>query len=81
MYRNTHRGCQAKVRGAAGEGGELQSGCGVAPRIWLELIPVPHTMDVLTYGVRKEVAESMMFADDIALCGGKEEDMTRYIDT
>ena len=39
-------------------------------------------MDVLlTEGVRKEVPESMMFADDIVLCGGREVDMTDYLDT
>ena len=38
-------------------------------------------MDVLTEGVRKEVPESMMFADDIVLCGGREVDMTEYLDT
>ena len=32
-------------------------------------------------GVRKEVPESMMFADDIVLCGGREVDMTEYLDT
>ena len=30
---------------------------------------------------RKEVPEPMMFADDIVLCGGKEVDMTDYLDT
>ena len=38
-------------------------------------------MDVLTEGVRKEVPEFMMFADDIVLCGGREVDMTVYLDT
>ena len=38
-------------------------------------------MDVLTEGVRKEVPASMMFADDIVLCGGREVDMTEYLDT
>ena len=38
-------------------------------------------MDVLTEAVRKEVPESMMFADDIVLCGGREVDMTEYLDT
>ena len=27
------------------------------------------------------VAEFMMFADDIVLCGGKEVDVTEYLDT
>ena len=38
-------------------------------------------MDVLTEGVRKVVLESMMFADDIVRCGGREVDMTDYLDT
>ena len=38
-------------------------------------------MDVLTEGVRKEVPEYKMFADDIVLCGGREVDMTEYLDT
>ena len=38
-------------------------------------------MDVLTEGVRKEVPESMMFAGDIVLCGGRKVDMTEYLDT
>ena len=38
-------------------------------------------MDLLTEGLRKEVPESMMFADDIILCGGREVDMTEYLDT
>ena len=37
-------------------------------------------MDVIAEGVRKEVPESMMFAT-IVLCGGKEVDMTEYLDT
>ena len=38
-------------------------------------------MDVLTEGVRKEVPEYTMFADNIVFCGGKEADMTEYLDT
>ena len=37
-------------------------------------------MDVLTEGVSKEVPESMMFVDDIVLCGGRDVDMTDYLD-
>ena len=29
----------------------------------------------------EEVRESMMFADDVVLCGGREVDMTEYLDT
>ena len=38
-------------------------------------------MDVLTRDVRKDVPGSMMFADDIVLCGDDETDMTEYLDT
>ena len=35
--------------------------------------------DILTEKVRKDVPESMMFADDVVLCGGNEVDMTEYL--
>ena len=76
-----YRGCQTKVRSAAGESGSfnvdvgLHQGSALSPYLFLIL------MDVLTEGVRKEVPESMMFADDIVLCGGREVDMTEYLDT
>ena len=35
-------------------------------------------MDVLTEDMRKDVPGSMMFADDIVLCGDDETDMTEY---
>ena len=61
---------------------QLQRGCGVTPRICLEPIPIPHTHGCTNRkGLRKEVPESMMFADDIVLCGGREVDMTEYLDT
>ena len=37
-------------------------------------------LDALTEEVRKEVPESIMFANDIVLCGGKEVDMTECLD-
>ena len=76
-----YRGCQTKVRSAAGESGSfnvdvgLHQGSALSPYLFLIL------MDVLTEGVRKEIPESMMFADDIVLCGGREVDMTEYLDT
>ena len=76
-----YRGCQTKVRSAADESGSfnvdvgLHQGSALSPYLFLIL------MDVLTEGVRKEVPESMMFADDIVLCGGREVDMTEYLDT
>ena len=38
-------------------------------------------MDVLTEDVRKNVPGSMMFADDIVLCGDDETYMTEDLDT
>ena len=38
-------------------------------------------MDVLTEDVRKDVPGSMMFADDMVLCGDDETDMTEYLET
>ena len=81
LIQDMYRGCQTKVRSAAGESGSfngdvgLQQGSALSPYLFLILT------DVLTYGVRKEVPESMMFADDIVLCGGREVDMTEYLDT
>ena len=81
LIRDMYRGCQTKVRSAAAESGSfnvdvgLHQGSALSPYLFLIL------MDVLTEGVRKEVPESMMFADDIVLCGGREVDMTKYMDT
>ena len=38
-------------------------------------------MNVLTERVRKEAPESMLFADDIVLCGDKDVDMTEYLES
>ena len=38
-------------------------------------------MDVLTERVKKEAPESMLFADDIVLCGDKDVDMTEYLES
>ena len=38
-------------------------------------------MDVLTERVRKEAPESMLFADDIVLCGDKDVVMTEYLES
>ena len=76
-----YRGCKTKVRSAAGESDSfnvdvgLHQGSTLSPYLFLIL------MDVLTEGVGKEVPESIMFADDIVLCGGREVDMTEYLDT
>ena len=81
LIQDMYRGCQTKVRSAAGESGSfnvdvgLHQGSALSPYLFLIL------MDVLTEGVRKEVPESMMFADNIVLCGGREVDMAEYLDT
>ena len=48
----------------------LHQGSALSPYLFLIL------MDVLTERVRKEAPESMLFADDIVLCGDKDVDMT-----
>ena len=76
-----YRGWQTKVRRAAGESGSfnvdvgLHKGSVLSPYLFIIL------MDVLTEGARKEVPESMMFADDIVPYGGREVHMTEYLDT
>ena len=37
--------------------------------------------DVLTEKVMKEVLDSMVFADDVVLCGSNEVDMTEYLES
>ena len=81
LIQDMYRGCKTKVRSAASESDSfnvdvgLHQGSTLSPYLFLIL------MDVLTEGVRKEVPEFMMFADDIVLCGGREVDMTEYLDT
>ena len=81
LIQDMYRGCQTMVRSAAGESGSfnvdvgLHQGSALSPYLFLIL------MDVLTEGVRKEVPTSLMFADDIVLCGGREVGMTEYLDT
>ena len=64
------------VRTVAGESSKfnvevgLHQGSALSPYLFLIL------MDVLTERVRKEAPESMLFADDIVLCGDKDVDMT-----
>ena len=71
------------MRSAAGESSSFNVDVGLhqesalSPYLFLILMDVA----LLTEGVRKEVPESMMFADDIVLCGGREVDMTEYLDT
>ena len=61
---------------------QLWGGSRTTPRLGLKPIPVPVLlMDVLTEDVRNYVPGSMMFADDIVLCGDDETDMTEYLET
>ena len=53
----------------------LQQGSALSPYLFLML------MDVLTERVRKEAPVSMLFADDIVLCGDKDMDMTEYLES
>ena len=69
------------MRSAAGESGSFNVDVGLHQRSALSPYLFLILVDVLTEGVRKEVPESMMFADDIVLCGGREVDMTEYLDT
>ena len=81
LIQDIYRGCQTKVHSAAGESDSftvdvgLHQGSALSPYLFLIL------MDVLTEGVRKEVPESIMFADNIVLFGGREVDMTEYLET
>ena len=53
----------------------LHQDSAISPYLFLLL------MDVLTEDVRKDVPGSIMFADDIVLCGDDETDMTEYLET
>ena len=53
----------------------LHQGSALSPYLFLIL------MDELTERVRKEAPESMLFADDIVLCGDKDVDMTEYLES
>ena len=81
LVQDMYRGCKTVVRSAAGESNSfgvevgLHQGSALSPYLFLLL------MDVLTEDVRKDVPVSMMFADDIVLCGDDETDMTEYLET
>ena len=81
LIQDMYQGCKTVVRSAAGESNSfgvevgLHQGSALSPYLFLLL------MDVLTQDVRKDVPGSMMFADDIVLCGDDETDMTEYLET
>ena len=76
-----YTGCRTKVRTVAGESSKfnvevgLHQGSALSPYLFLIL------MDMLTERVRMEAPESMLFADDIVLCGDKDVDMTEYLES
>ena len=76
LVQDMYTGCRTKVRTDAGESSKfnvelcLHQGSALSPYLFLIL------MDVLTERVRKEAPVSMLFADDIVLCGDKDVDMT-----
>ena len=53
----------------------LYQGSALSPYLFLR------RMDVLTEDMRKDVPGSMVFADDIVLCGDDETAMTEYLET
>ena len=81
LVQDMYTGCRTKVRTVAGESSKfnvevgLHQGFALSPYLFLIL------MDVLTERVRKEAPESMLFADDIVLCGDKDVDMTEYLES
>ena len=81
IVQDMYRGCKIVVRSAAGESNSfgvevgLHQGSAFSPDLFLLL------MDVLTEDVIKDVPGSMVFADDIVLCGDDETDMTEYLET
>ena len=81
LVQDMYTGCRTKVRTVAGESSKfnvevgLHQGSALSPYLFLIM------MDVLTERVRKEAPESMLFADDIVLCGDKDVDMTEYLES
>ena len=81
LVQDMYRGCKTVVRSAAGESNifgvevGLHQGSALRPYLFLLL------MDVLTEDVKMDVPGSMMFADDIVLCGDDETDTTEYFET
>ena len=80
LVQDMYQGYKTVVRSAAGESNTfgvevgLYQGSALSPYLFLRL------MDVLTEDVRKDAPGSMMFADDIVLCGDDDIDMTEYLE-
>ena len=81
LIQDMYTGCRTKVRTVAGESSKfnvevgLHHGSAVSPYLFIIL------MDVLTKRVMEEAPESMLFADDIVLCGDNDVDMTEYLES
>ena len=77
LVQDMYTGCRTKVRTVAGVSSKfnvevgIHQGSALSPYLFLIL------MDVLTERVRKEAPESMLFADDIVLCGDKPHRVSR----
>ena len=81
LIQDMYQGCKTVVRSAARESNSFGVEVGLHQGSALSRYLFLHLMDVLTQDVRKDVPGSMMFADDIVLCGDDETDMTEYLET
>ena len=66
-----YKRCKTKVHSAAVESDSFKVGLGLYQGFAFSPYMFIILMDVLTEGVRKDVPDSMMFAGDIVVCGGK----------
>ena len=69
------------MRTVAGESRKFNVDVGLYQRSALSPYLFLILMDVLTERVRKQSPESMLFVDDIVLCGDKDADMTEYLES
>ena len=81
LIQDMYQRCKTVVRSAAGKSNSFGVEVGLHQGPALSLYLFLLLMDVLTQDVRKDVPGSMMFADDIVLCGDDETDMTEYLET
>ena len=77
LVKDMYTGCRTKVRTVAGESSKFNVEVGLHQGSALS----PYLFHKLTERVRKEAPESMLFADDIVLCGDKDVDMTEYLES